>query len=148
MTFTAFKDLKLSDLVVHENDPSVGVSRRGIIVQSASGTETVKFGQLVFRAKATTTSSDTLAVYEQVTKAADLDVANEFAIVFGDNYGMKDKFEVTDSEADINAVAIVGGGVVVKEAAILYGITTPSAANKRAAKQLLEDQGIIVEQTI
>lgn len=108
MPFTpAVLNKRLSDLIVHETDPSVGYNRRDINITPAP----VQLGQVVFRAK----SSDLTAAYAVLSDAAQLVDTNEFAIVVGDHYGFNPSFTPRAIAAgQFNAVAIVGNGNAIQ----------------------------------
>lgn len=146
MPLIAINETRLSDLVVHEIDPSVGYARRVVNVSSTSAA--MPMGTLVWR---TTTSGvvDQAATYAKVSDvAAQAVAANELAVVFGDGYGCKDTF-TTASSGNTKAVAFVRGEVILKDDLILSanGITRNSAGHK-AVKALLERQGVIMEVTL
>ena len=142
MPFTAMIRTALSDLVVHEQDPSVGYARRWIVVQS---TDPLEMGTVVFRTK----NASVTAPYAPVTAAGDLALTNEYAVVFGDKYGCKETWNVGAADTDINSVAFVKGDVILKDKLLIE--TTGFAfgsAQYLQLKQLLENQGIIIEQTL
>lgn len=145
MPFVNFNQTELSDLVVHEQDPSVGYARRTIVVQS-SNTVPVAFGQLVFRVKNVSAN----APYAPVTADSALVATNEFAVAFGDEYSAKDSWIARADATVVNTVAFVKGDVILKDAAIISGVDglVFGDANYLKVKQLLENQGIIIEQTI
>lgn len=100
---------RLSDLIVHEIDPSVGYSRRSINVTPPA--DPVQMGQVVFRAK----DSDLEAPYAVLSDAAQLVDTNEFAVVFGDHFGFNPEFTPRAVAAgSFNAVAIVGNGNAIQ----------------------------------
>ena len=145
MAFVNFTVNELSDLVVHEQDPSVGYARRTIVVQ-ASDTVPVKFGQLVFRAK----NASANAPYAPVTADTALVATNEFAVAFGDEYGCKKDWIAGAAATAVNTVAFVKGDVILKDSAILSGVAgmVRGDANYLKMKQLLENQGIIIETVV
>ena len=140
---------QMSDLVVSEVNPSLGYARETINVTAGA---TVPFGQVVFRAK----SADPLAPYAVITAAANVAIANEFAVVFGDNYSVQDGFvpNAVSTNATIgNAVAFVRGSVILKEHYIKAIAMDATGANLTAAKfgelkELLAKQGVIVEDSL
>lgn len=142
---------RLSDLIVHELDPSVGYSRKCINVTPPAGGAAVKIGTVVFRAK----STDVAGAYAVVSNANQLVETNEFAVVFGDHYGFNPSFVPrTIASGQFNAVAIVGraGGIQLKEYFIKQwaqdsGGLALSDANFAILKEVLEKQGIIVLET-
>ena len=98
---------RLSDLIVHEADPSVGYNRRDINITPAP----VQLGQVVFRA----VGSDLTAPYAVLDGAAALVDTNEFAIVIGDEFSFNPEFTPRAIAADqFNAVAIVGNGNAIQ----------------------------------
>ena len=148
MPFTnATYQARLSDLVVHEIDPSVGYSRRDINV--TAGTE-VKIGTVVFRAK----SADLTAPYAPVSAVEDLVDTNEFAVVYGDHFSFNPDFTTRAIAAgQYNAVGFVGtaGGLQLKEYYIKERVVTDAGlteGNFETLKGLLEAQGIQVLKTL
>lgn len=135
----------LSDLVVHEIDPSVGYARR-VIALSDTATA-FPMGTVVKRA----ISAGALDQGAQFAKAAvgDLVATNEFAVVFGDAYGCKETF-TTSGVAGDKAVAFVRGEVILKDDLLMksLSITDRTSADYKALKALLEKQGIIIETTL
>lgn len=150
MALTVINQTTLSDLVVHEIDPSVGYARR--VVKLSDTSKDVKMGTLVYR---TTASGvvDQGATYAVVGDAADVvtnvKAANEVAVVFGDKFGAKDTFK-TGSGSGTQAVAFVRGEVILKDELIManHGITDRASAAYLAIKAILERQGIILETTL
>ena len=144
MAFTSVNDDMLSALVVHEQDPSVGYARRTIVVQS-SDTVPVTMGTVVFRVK----NVDTNEPYAPLTSNTALVATNEFAVVFGDKQGCKAAWIAGASDTAVNSVAFVRGDVILKDELILdaTGFDRDSA-DHRKLKQLLENQGIVIEKTI
>lgn len=148
MPFTdAVYQARLSDLVVHEIDPSVGYSRRDINV--TAGTK-LNIGAVVFRAKA----AGLAAPYAPVTDAGDLVDTNEFAVIYGDQFSFNPSFTTRGiSAGQYNAVGFVGtsGGVQLKEYYIKQRIVTDAGlteANLETLKGLLEAQGVQVLKTL
>lgn len=142
MAFTQLSRTDLSDLVYHELDPSVGYARMDIVVQSATP---MKIGQVVFRAK----NVSALAPYAPVTAVGALVATNEFAVVFGDNYSCKETWTVTESASAVNTVAFVSGPIFLKDALILKNLGfVPTEAQYATLKQLLQNQGIVLEKTL
>lgn len=143
---------QMSDLVVSEVNPSLGYARETINVTPPAASAPIKFGQVVFRAK----SADPLAPYAVITAAANVAIANEFAVVFGDNYSVQDGFvpNAVSTNATIgNAVAFVRGSVILKEHYIKEIAMDATGANLTAAKfgelkELLAKQGVIVEDSL
>ena len=149
MPFTpAVLNKRLSDLIVHEIDPSVGYNRRDINITPAA----VQLGQVVFRAK----SSDLTAAYTVLSAAAQLVDTNEFAIVIGDHYGFNPSFTPrTIATGQFNAVAIVGNGnaIQLKEYFVKQVAQDADGANLTDAqfetlRGLLEAAGIQLLKTL
>ena len=144
MTFQTLPQAGLSRLVVHEPHPSVGYARRTIVVQS-SDTVPVKMGTLVFRVKSVSLN----APYAPVTANSALVATNEFAVVFGDNYSYKESWIAAAAATVPNSVAFVQGEVILKDELLVA--TTGFAfgtTDYLKMKQLLENQGIVIEQTL
>lgn len=101
----------------------------------------IPLGTVVFRAK----GLDVEAPWTAVT--ADLDVVdtNEFAIVYGDQYGFKADFTPKAIAAKkYNAVVIKRGPAMVKEFYIKAVHGTALTTKYGVLKQLLADQGVVV----
>lgn len=147
MPFTTATVARLSDLVVHEFDPSVGYSRRDINI--TEDTEAV-LGTVVFRAA----TADLAAPYAPVTTAGQLVDSNEFAVVFGDEFSFNPSFTARAIVAgQYNAVGFVGtsGALQLKEQLIKQYIVDDaelSEANFETLKGLLEAQGIQILKTV
>lgn len=140
MAFQEFGMKILSDLIVGEIGPSTGFARGMIAVEAGD----YLLGTPVFRAK----SVNPLDPYAPVKAAADIDVGNEYAVVFGNHYCQEGNFTAEDVTAALpaNAVAIVGGPVVLKE----YFIKKTSELDGddlASLKVALRAQGIKVEET-
>lgn len=141
----------LSDLVVNELDPKVGYARQVINVTPPASSGTLKFGQVVFRAK----SDNPAAPYAVLSAAADLALTNEYAVVFGDEYGLNEEFVPKTISATLegNAVSFLRGPVALKEFYIKQVAQDSAGAALTDAefgrlKELLSKQGVIVEPTL
>lgn len=148
MPFTSYNRWMLSDLVVNEQDPSVGYARKVIRV---AGTGTLPLGAVVFRAKGT----DPTVPYAPVTAAGNIATTNEYAVVFGDNYGFKEEITLSGATpaANGNAVAFVQGDVILKEYLLKQFLQDEDGADLTDAqfasvKHMLEQQGVRVEITL
>jgi hypothetical protein len=145
MPFTPFTQIMLSDLVVNEQDPSVGYARRVIRV---AGTGSLPIGAVVFRAAGT----DPAATFAPVTAAANIATGNEYAVVFGDKYGYNSVIPLQASPAATgNAVAFVQGDVILKEYLLKqYAMGTVGLTQTQfnSLKHMLEKQGVRVEITL
>lgn len=135
----------LSDLVVHEVDPSVGYARKVVNVTVAADT-TLKLGSVVFRAKGT----DPTATYSVLTANTALVTTNEFAVVIGDHWGYElQPLTVTAATSPYNITAYVRGMVMLKDyqldAAVKLNFAGITDAELATLKHLLEEQGVLVE---
>lgn len=144
MPFIAINRAQLSDLVYHEMEPAVGYSRKTVVVQHDGE---LSMGTVAFRVKTATLD----APYSPVTTSADLSLANEYVVLFGDNYSCKETWTVTDSATEVNSVGFTGdaGGVFLKD---LFIIETTGFARGSAEynqlKQVLANQNMILETTL
>lgn len=146
MALITIEQKMLSDLVFHEQDPSVGSARRVVNVTGAGAA--LPMGSLVFRTIASG-AVDQAAAYAPVTAPTTQIVAtNELAVVFGDKYGCKETF-TTAGSGTTAAVAFVRGEVQLKDDLLLSENTiTRGSADHKALKAILERQGIIIETTL
>lgn len=147
MTFTAipFEPL-LSDLVVYEGtDPGTGYTRKDLNVTPPAGGAAVKLGTVVFRAK----SADKTAPYAVVAASGDLALTNEYAVVFGNHYGYNPSFvPAAIATGKFNAVAFVQGPMKLKSYYLDSVHSALTATQRSTLFELLEKQGIVVEQTV
>lgn len=135
---------QLSDLVVHERDPSVGYAREVVFVDVASDTPVV-MGMVAYRAKAATDTAYTL-----LSNASQLVTTNEFVILFGDRYQAKPQgFTLFAADTTDNAVGYVRDNVILKDYLIKSATSGFLNATQFAALvHLLKAQDVIVEITI
>lgn len=135
---------QLSDLVVHEKDPSVGYAREVVFVDVAADTPVV-MGMVAYRAKAATDTAYTL-----LSAAGQLVTTNEFVVLFGDEYSAKPQgFTLLAADTTDNAVGFVRDNVILKDYLIKSATSGfLNAAQFAALVHLLKAQGVIVEQTI
>jgi len=135
---------QLSDLVVHERDPSVGYAREVVFVDVAADTPVV-MGMVAYRAKAATDTAYTL-----MTAAAQLVTTNEFVVLFGDRYCAKPQgFTLLAADTTDNAVGYVRDNVILKDYPIKAATSGfLNASQFEALRHLLKEQGVIVEITI
>lgn len=135
---------QLSDLVVHERDPSVGYAREVVFVDVAADTPVV-MGMVAFRAKAATDTAYTL-----LSAAGQLVTTNEFIVLFGDEYGAKPQgFTLLAAETTDNAVGYVRDNVILKDYPIKQATSGfLNATQFEALRHLLKEQGVIVEITV
>lgn len=150
MAFTsvAYK-ARLSDLIVNEYEPSVGFCRESINVTPPAASAPVTLGTVVYRVK----SLDPAAAWTVLDADTALVATNEFAVVFGDEYGFTESYiPNTITANEFNSVAVRRGPVVLKEY-YLKAITMAAPASLSAAefgtlKELLKLQNIVVERTL
>lgn len=147
MPFTSipFEPL-LSDLVVFEGtDPGSGYTRKDINVTPPAGGAPITLGTVVFRAK----SADKTAAYAVVTAAINLSLDNEYAVVFGNHYGFNPSFVPSAIAAGkFNAVSFVQGPLKLKSYYLDQVHSALTATQRSQLFELLEKQGIVVEQTV
>lgn len=140
---------RLSDLIVNEYEPSVGFCRESINVTPPAASGAVTVGTVVYRVK----SLDPAAAWTVLDADTALAATNEFAVVFGDEYGHKESFIPNAIQTgEFNAVAVRRGPVVLKEY-YLKAITMAAPASLSAAefgtlKELLKLQNIVCERTL
>lgn len=141
---------RLSDLVVHEIDPSVGYGRKCVNVTPPAGGAAVEIGTVVYRAKGTNPEG----AYAVLSAAAQIVETNEFAVIYGDHYSFNPSFVPRAIAAgQFNAVGFVGhsGGLQLKEYYIRQfadTLGTPlTDAQFASLKEVLEKQGIVVLET-
>ena len=137
---------RLSDLVVHEMDPSVGYSRKCVNVTPPAASAPVEIGTVVFRTKGV----DPTAPYAVLSAALDIVETNEFAVIYGDEYSFNPSFVPRAIAAgQFNAVGFVGhsGALQLKEYYIKQRHAALSDAEFASLKEVLEKQGIIVLET-
>ena len=135
---------QLSDLVLHEKDPSIGYAREVVFVDVAADTAVV-MGMVAFRAKAATDTS-----YALLSNASQLVNTNEFVVLFGDRYQAKPQgFTLLAADTADNAVGFVRDNVILKDY-LMKAATSGflNAAQFAALVHLLKEQGVIVEITI
>lgn len=144
---------RMSDLVVHELDPSVGYSRRDLNITPI--TPAIRIGTVVYRAK----SADLTAAWTVLASATPLVLTNEFAVVYGDHFSFNPSFVPRAIAAGrYNAVGFVGtsGALQLKEYFIKTVAKSTAAtggadltdAQVETLKGLLEQQGIQVLKTV
>jgi hypothetical protein len=144
---------RVSDLVVHEMDPSVGYSRRDLNITPPA--QPVLLGTVVYRAK----SADLTAPWTVLASATPLVLTNEFAVVYGDHFSFNPSFTPRAiATGRYNAVGFVGtsGALQLKEyyikqvaqSAVNVGGAALTDAQVETLKGLLEQQGIQVLKTV
>lgn len=135
---------QLSDLVVHERDPSVGYAREVVFVDVAADTPVV-MGMVAYRAKAATDTA-----YALLSNASQLVTTNEFVVLFGDEYSAKPQgFTLLAADTTDNAVGYVRDNVILKDYLIKSATSGFLNATQFAALvHLLKAQDVIVEITI
>lgn len=135
----------LSDLVVHEFDPSVGYAR-AVVPLTVAGTTTLPLGAVLFRAKGT----DPTVPYSVVVDATSFVTTNEFAVMIGDYYGYElAPIVATVAASPQNVTVYKRGTVILKDFTVLTavkanfaGITTTQFG---VLKHLLGFQNVLVE---
>ena len=140
----------LSNLVIHEDDPSVGKARQCVFVDTAADT-TVTPGYVAYRAKGATAN----APYTLLSAAAQLVATNEFVVLFGDRYGHKDSWVILAADTDTNplngnSVGFVRDNVILSDYLLKQIYTTGgspilTAPQFETLRHLLRAQGLIVE---
>lgn len=135
----------LSDLVVHEVDPSVGYARKVVNVSVAADT-TIKLGSVVFRAKGT----DPTVAYSVVTDATSFVTTNEFAVVIGDFYGYElSPILLTSATSPSKITVYKRGQVILKDFTVLAAVKLNFAGitdtQFGVLKHLLENQDVLLE---
>lgn len=162
----------LSNLVVHEVNPSAGYARRNIVIDDggfgqndpSTYTVAIPMGKLVYRLNsasaldlnASYTAFDVTDEYGdgdggnpapgpdgEVSGVVGLTSAYNFAVVFGDKYAASDNWN-TSGEGLNDAVAFVRGEVQLKADVIWKANNITNSGDKKAVKALLERQGIIL----
>lgn len=137
---------RLSDLVVHELDPSVGYGRKCVNVTPPAAGAAVEIGTVVFRAKGV----DPEGAYAVLSAAAQIAETNEFAVIYGDEYSFNPSFVPRAIIAgQFNAVGFVGhsGGLQLKEYFLKQVHSALTDAQFASLKEVLEKQGIVVLET-
>lgn len=141
MAFTNITlDVRASDLLVGTYQNNFNNDEANITPPAASAP--IPFGTIVFRAK----GLGKAAAWAAVTAAGNLASTNEYAVVWGDNYGFKANFVPRAIAAGkYNAIVIKRGPAEFKEFYIkqVHG-TALGATNFDILKQLLADQGLVV----
>lgn len=144
---------RLSDLVFHEVDPSVGYARESVNITPPTGATTVDLGSVFFRAK----SLDPAAPYARLSAAAQLVDTNEFVVILGDRFSFNPAFvPFAVAAGEFNAVGFKRGPVQLKEYFIKQ-VTQAAAGDGGAGltdaqfetlREVLKRQDIIVEVTV
>lgn len=135
----------LSDLVVHEFDPSVGYARRVVNVSVTADT-TFNLGAVFYRAKGT----DPTVAYSVVNNSSQLVTTNEFAVMIGDFYGYEiAPVTVLLANSPQKLTVYKRGLVVLKDftvkAAVLANWSGMTDSNFASLCHLLEEQDVLVE---
>lgn len=144
-TVETLLDPRLNDILLWEEYVGAGTpfSRDVISVQNATG-GTFKQGTVVWRVK----GEDHTAVWDIVDADADVDVANEYAVVIGTDLKTGDTF--TLAAATAKSLIAITRRAVFKDAAIRaihigLGVTTPEFND---LKRLMATQGLLVNNTL
>lgn len=139
--------IKLSDVILHENDSSTAVTRDKANVTPPTPAAPVKCGTLVFRVK----SLDRTAAWTILTDTNDL-VANaatgntEVAVFLGDAFSYESETTLQAIEAgQPNAVVLARDAVVASW--VLEKVNVGIIATIEKAYAQLQEAGILVEKT-
>ena len=146
MAFTTIATPKFTDLVVNEKDAPVGYARKVIPVNTTAA-ETLPLGAVVFRAKGVDPTAD----YDIVDSNLDIAVANEYAVVIGDQLKVQLDGVTTAAGSTVNLLAFVRGDVILKKKLPLDYLVNTAGLTEAEANQvlhLLESQGVLSETTI
>ena len=141
-TVQTLVDNRYSDLIVAEEFLGGGIpySRDWVTVNNAAG-GTYKAGTLVFRAK----GSDATVKWDIVDAAGDINVANEYGILIGDDIVIKDDI-VLAAGVDKKVIAVTRYAVF-KDAYVRAIYTAApyslSEANVNSLVRLLATQGVL-----
>lgn len=142
MPFTNVNDPRYSDVVLKElND----YDSRRVVSASVTTTGTYKQGTVLFRAKAV----DDSAVWDVVDAAADLSIANEYAVLIGDS--KKPVETVTLTNGVPANVIVIARDASVKEEVLkaVHQVGGFTANNFRDLKGLLfKNSGILVKDSL
>lgn len=124
-------DLLIDHYIGNFNNDNANITPAGVM----------PLGTVVFRAKGLSEA----AAWAVVTKAADVATTNEFAVVYGDQYGWKCDFTPKAIKAKFfNSVVIKRGPVMFKEFYLKEVHGTQLGTSFDILKQLLADQGMVV----
>ena len=133
----AYTDITLqkrpSDLIVDQESGNFNCDNANITPAGV-----IPFGTVVFRAKGLAIE----APWAAVAANADVAATNEYAVVYGDQYGFKADFTPKAIVArKFNAVVIKRGPAMLKE---FYIKKVHLTTNYGVLKQLMADQGLVV----
>lgn len=142
-TIQALSDPRFTDVVIYEEfvGGAVPFSRDLVSVNNAAG-GTFAQGHLLWRAKGATAT----AAWDVVDAAGDINVANEYAVLIGDDFDVKESIVLAAGVAK-NCIAITRKAIVkdAKLRSILKAAPySLSDANVNDLKRLLATQGVLV----
>ena len=141
MPFTPITDVRYNEVVLEEADNLR--SRDKASVNNAAGGNKL-LGTVVWRAKGTDPAAD----WDVVDAAGDLATANEYAVLIGDNYSIKNTIALTagvDTQCLILARDARVKESVLKAIHVTGGFTS---GNFETLKHLLKASSIIVEDSL
>ncbi|ANA49254.1 hypothetical protein PMW_129 [Pseudomonas phage phiPMW] len=134
---------RLSDLLIGHYINNFNNEDANITPPAASAP--LKLGTVVFRAK----GGDKAAPWAVISAPADVDTANEFAIVLGDQWAYAQDFVPKAIAAGkFNAIVIKRGPVELKEFYIKQENATAAGASYGILLELLGDQGLVVKEDV
>ena len=141
MPFTPILDPRYNEVVLEEEE-NLYSRDKAIVNNSAGGAKAL--GTVVWRVKGTNPD----AVWDVVDAAGDLAVANEYAILIGDNYSIKNSISLT--AATNTPVLILARDARVKESVLKSIHVTGgfTSGNFETLKLLLKASGILVEDSL
>lgn len=144
-TIEALTDPRFNDVVLWEEIIGPGIPHsRDVVSLSASITATLKQGTVLWRVKAKTAT----ATWDVVNDDTDVNVANEYAILIGDDRKTSDTVAVSSGVAK-NVIALTRRAHVkdktIRDITTGFGVTTTEFNN---LKRLLATQGVIVSDTL
>ena len=145
-TIEPLTDPRFNDVVLWEEIIGPGVPHsRDVVSLSASITATLKQGTVLWRAKAKTAT----ATWDVVNDDTDVNVANEYAILIGDDRKTADTVAVSSGVAK-NVIALTRRAHVkdktIRDITVTgFGVSTTEFNN---LKRLLATQGVIVSDTL
>lgn len=146
-------EIRLSDILFHENSPCIGAAREDINVEVQA--EPIKAGTVVFRALSETDQEAEYTVLTPANFVASVVVGNEFGIVIGDQFSFRSEFIPKEVLAGtFNAVVLKRDNIQVKDLAVLDTLKdedgvldTITMTEFNVLRELMKRQGVILELT-
>ena len=143
MPFVSVSDPRYSDVVLQEDENLYSRARATATITTATGT--YKQGTVLFRTK----SIDPTVAWDVVDAVGDISIANEYAILIGDNFKPTEAITLTNAVA--RDVLTIKRFARLKESVLkdIY-ITgySMSATDFNKLKHVLSLQGILVEDSL